>query len=150
MGSKPTFVLYNFSNVYNITEKIMEKQITVKSEYNSLESLFNFLKKEAPYDVSIEYDSWDVRTDATGQMEKCIVIKKSAMHGMKAYLNKENTLHVSYLIPNKLMNAYFGKSQKRYRNVLEIITGKIKDIALAGGQKKAFNEMQLVFNKIKK
>jgi hypothetical protein len=71
------------------------------------------------------------------------------MHGMKAYLDKENTLQVSYLIPNKLMNAYFGKSQKRYKNILEIVAGKIKDIALAGSQKKAFNEMESVFNKIK-
>ena len=127
----------------------MEKQIIIKSEYNSLDKILDFVKKESPYDASIDYDSWDVRTDANGQMEKCIVIKKSSMHGMKAYLDKENTLQVSYLIPNKLMNAYFGKSQKRYKNILEIVTGKIKDIALAGSQKKAFNEMESVFNKIK-
>lgn len=127
----------------------MEKQITIKSEYNSLESILNFLKKESPYEASIEYDSWDVRTDANGQMEKCIMIKKSSMHGMKVYLPKEGALQLDYIIPNKLMNAYFGKSQKRYRNILEIITGKIKDIALAGSQKKAFNEMEQVFNKIK-
>lgn len=127
----------------------MEKQITVKSEYNSLDKLLSFVKKESPYEASIEYDSWEARTDANGQMEKCIVIKKSAMHGMKAYLNKENILQMSYLIPNKLMNAYFGKSHKRYKNILEIVTGKIKDVALAGSQKKAFNEMEQVFNKIK-
>ena len=127
----------------------MEKQITIKGEYDSLDKLLAFVTKESPYEASIDYDSWEVRTDANGQMEKCIVIKKSSMHGMKAYLDKENTLQISYLIPNKLMNAYFGKSQKKYKNILEIVTGKIKDVALAGSQKKAFNEMEQVFNKIK-
>ena len=127
----------------------MEKQITVKSEYNSLDSILNFIKKESPYEASIEYDSWDVRTDANGQMEKCIMIKKSSMHGMKAYITKENALQLDYIIPNKLMNAYFGKSQKRYKNILEIVTGKVKDVLLAGSQKKAFNEMEQVFKNIK-
>lgn len=127
----------------------MEKQITVKSEYNSLDSILNFIKKESPYEASIEYDSWDVRTDANGQMEKCIMIKKSSMHGMKAYFTKENALQLDYIIPNKLMNAYFGKSQKRYKNILEIVTGKVKDVLLSGSQKKAFEEIEQVFNKIK-
>lgn len=127
----------------------MEKQITIKSEYNSLDSILNFIKKESPYEASIEYDSWDVRTDANGQMEKCIMIKKSSMHGMKAYITKENALQLDYIIPNKLMNAYFGKSQKRYKNILEIVTGKVKDVLLAGSQKKAFNEMEQVFKNIK-
>ncbi|SDH49203.1 hypothetical protein SAMN04489796_10353 [Winogradskyella thalassocola] len=46
------------------------------------------------------------------------------------------------------MHAYFGKSQKRYRNVLEIVTGKIKDTLLAPAQRKAFKEMEQVFQKI--
>ena len=46
------------------------------------------------------------------------------------------------IIPNKIMQAYFGKSQKRYQNILEVITGKIKDIALSGSQQKAFEELE--------
>ena len=126
----------------------MENKITLKSEYNSLEKLNDYLKKESEFDCSIDYDSWDVRTDANGQMEKCVVIKKSAMHGMKIYFPQENVLKMTYIIPNKLMHAYFGKSEKRYRNPLEIVTGIIKSALLAGSQKKAFKEMEKSLNKI--
>lgn len=127
----------------------MENRINVKSEYNSLDKLSEYLKKETPYDCSTEYDSWDIRTDANGQMEKCILIKKSAMHGMKAYFNKSNELEMSYIIPNKIMNAYFGKSVKARKNILEIVTGIIKNAALSGSQKKAYQEMELELIKIK-
>ena len=121
---------------------------TTKSEYNSLDQLLDFVSKESPYQCSKEYDIWNVRTDTNGQMEKCVFIKKSAMHGMKIYSPKENVLEMKYIIPNKLMNAYFGESQKRYQNVLEIITGKIKKTLLSNSQEKAFKEMGQVFNKI--
>ena len=126
----------------------MEKQIIIKSEYSSLDKMLEFLKKESTFECVKQYDSWDLRTDTSGQMEKCITIKKSAMHGMKVYFSKENELMMTYIIPNKLMNAYFGKSQKRYRNILEIITGVIKNALLVGSQKKAFEEMSQVLNKI--
>ncbi|NQX98225.1 MAG: hypothetical protein HRT73_10145 [Flavobacteriales bacterium] len=126
----------------------MENQITIKSEYNSLDKVLDFVKKESSYECLIDYDSWDVRTDSNGQMGKCVVIKKSSMHGMKVHFSKENELMMTYIIPNKLMNAYFGKSQKRYRNILEIITGVIKNALLVGSQKKAFEEMSQVLNKI--
>ncbi|MFT5617007.1 MAG: hypothetical protein ACI85I_000223 [Arenicella sp.] len=126
----------------------MEKQITVKNEYNNLDSVLNFLKTESTFECSKDYDSWDVRTDANGQMEQCIVIKKSGMHGMKVYFSGENSLQMSYIIPNKLMNAYFGKNQKAYKSILEIVAGKIKDVVLADSQKKAFEEMEQAFSKI--
>jgi hypothetical protein len=48
-------------------------------------------------------------------------------------------LKVSYIIPNKMMNAYFGKSQKKnIKTLFKIITGKIKDLVLSGSQKTAF------------
>ena len=126
----------------------MEKRIAVKNEYNTLDTVLNFLKTESKFECSKKYDNWDVRTDANGQMEQCIVLKKSAMHGMKIYFPEKNSLRMTYIIPNKIMNAYFGKSQKKYRNVLEIITGKISQALLAGSQKKAFEEIKQVFNKI--
>lgn len=126
----------------------MEKMIKVKSEYGSLDQLTNFLKTQSPYEISKEYDHWDLRTDANGQMEQCIVIKKSNMHGAKAYFSNENTLKVDYIIPNKMMNAYFGKSQKAHRNILEILAGGIKNTLLAGPQKKAFEEIVTSFNTI--
>ena len=71
------------------------------------------------------------------------------MHGAKAYFTKDNTLKVSYVIPNKAMNAYFGKSVKARKNILEIIGGKIKGAMLAGSQKKAFEEIVGSFDEIK-
>jgi hypothetical protein len=120
----------------------MENKVTVKNEYSSLEKLSSYLKKNSTYDCVIEYDSWDVRTDENGQMEKCLTIKKSAMHGMKVYFNSNNQLVMSYIIPNKIMNAYFGKSVKARKNILEIITGVIKNALLSGSQKTAFQEIE--------
>lgn len=125
----------------------MENQITIKEEYNTLDSLLNFLKIESTFEYSKDYDGLDVRTDANGLMEKSIFIKKSAMHGMKIYFIEGNTLQMDYMIPNKIMNAYFGKSKKRYKSIIEIITGKITEIALAPSQKKAFEEIEEVFKK---
>ena len=119
----------------------MEKKIKLKEEFNSLSKVFDQVKKSSPYEASIEYDSWDLRVDASGQMEKCILLKKSGMHGVKMYIDQQQNLHATYVIPNKVLNAYFGKSQKRYRNVIEILTEKIASAALSGSQKKAFDEM---------
>lgn len=127
----------------------MEKKINVQSEYGSLDQISNFLKKQSPYEISKEYDHWEIRTDANGQMEQCIVIKKSNMHGAKAYFTNDNVLKVDYIIPNKMMDAYFGKSQKARRNILEIVAGGIKNTLLSGGQKKAFEEIVSSFDKIK-
>lgn len=126
----------------------MEQLISVKSEYASLEKIEAFIKKETSFDAQQEYDSWEMRTDANEQMEKCVVIKKSNMHGAKVYFTKDNMLKVSYIIPNKMMNAYFGKSQKKYQNIVQIITGKIKDLVLSGSQKTAFEEITKPFSKI--
>ncbi|MFT6500822.1 MAG: hypothetical protein ACJASQ_000932 [Crocinitomicaceae bacterium] len=126
----------------------MEKQIKIKSEYNSLGKILEYIKNESPYKCSEVYDSWDVRTDSNGQMEKCVMIKKSSMHGMKMYFSKEGVLEMTYIIPNKMMNAYFGRSQKSRRNILEIITGGIKNALLIGSQKKAFAEMSKALEKI--
>lgn len=126
----------------------MENTIKVQDEYNTLEKIEQFVKKESSYNCSIEYDSWDVRTDSNGQMEKCVLIKKSGMHGMKIHFTNKNEVLMSYLIPGKVMNAYFGRSQKARRNILEIIAGGIKNSLLSGGQKKAFKEMEEVMLKI--
>lgn len=126
----------------------MEKQIKISSDYNSLENILVFLKEESDYECSIDYDSWDVRTDANGQMEKCVLIKKSGMHGMKLHFLNDNTLQLSYIIPNKMMNAYFGKSQKARKDILEIIGGVVKNLLLSSAQKKAFEEMEKPFYKI--
>ncbi|NRD20041.1 hypothetical protein HNV08_08270 [Winogradskyella eckloniae] len=126
----------------------MEKTIKIKNEYNSLDTLYSYLKTATSFESSKEYDSWEVRTNIHGQMEQCLVLKKSNMHGMKVYFENENSLKMTYIIPNKIMQAYFGNSQKRYQNVLEIVTGKIKNILLTSSQNKAFKEMEQVFLKI--
>lgn len=126
----------------------MENKITLKSEYNSLDKLNSYLKKESSFESTIDYDSWDVRTDENGLMAKCLIIKKSNMHGIKAYFNSNEQLVTSYIIPNKLMNAYFGKSVKARKNILEIITGVIKNVALSGAQQKAYEEIELDLLKI--
>ena len=125
----------------------MENVIEVKSEYNSLDKLYEFLKKESTYQCSKTYDSWEVRTDSNGQMEQCIVIKKSGMHAIKVYLLKDNLAKINHIIPSKLMHAYFGKNEERRQNIIEIITGKIKGALFEGAQKKAFEELEQIVMK---
>ncbi|OUS02828.1 hypothetical protein A9Q86_01910 [Flavobacteriales bacterium 33_180_T64] len=125
----------------------MENLIEINREYNSLESLYDFLKASSSFECSKEYDIWEHRTDANGQMAQCLVIKKSGMHAVKLYFVKDDFVKVNHIIPNKMMQAYFGKSQKKYRNILEIITGKIKDVVLAGSQQKAFDELETEISK---
>jgi len=125
----------------------MENLIEVKNEYNSLNALQTYLNMSSEFDCSKEYDIWDHRVDSKGQMEQCLVLKKSSMHAVKMHFVKDNTLKVNYVIPNKVMHAYFGKSQKRYRNIIEIATGAIKNAVLKGPQQKAFNELEAVVKK---
>lgn len=125
----------------------MESKIRLQREYITLDKVLEYLKG-CEYESSIEYDSWDVRTDENNQMEKCIIIKKNAMHGLKAYFGSENELLLTYIIPNKVMNAYFGRSEKAYKTIPEIIGGAIKNGLLIGSQKKAFNAIASVFTQI--
>ena len=64
------------------------------------------------------------------------------MHAIKLFFVNENTVKINYVIPNKVMHAYFGKSVKARRNIIEIITGNLKQALLSGWQEKAFNELQ--------
>lgn len=125
----------------------MENLITIKNEYNSLDKLHDFLKKESSYECSKDYDIWEHRTDSNGQMEQCIVLKKSGMHAIKVFFANENTVKINHIIPNKMMNAYFGKSVKARRSILEVIGGIIKGALLAGPQKKAFEELEKTVKK---
>ncbi len=126
----------------------MEQLISVKPEYASLEKIEAFIKKETSFKTKQEYDSWEVRTDSNVQVEKCVFIKKSNMHGVRIHFTKDDTIQVSYIIPNKIMDAYFGKSQKIHKNIIEIVMGTIRQALLSGSQKKAFNEMTLVLSKM--
>jgi|TARA_R110002020_G_scaffold4110_1_gene18196 hypothetical protein len=119
----------------------MENTITIQNNYNTLDKLYNFLNTKTQFECAKTYDTWDVRTGANGQMEECIVLKKSSMHAVKLYFSEENKVKVNHIIPNKVMHAYFGKSVKSHRNILELITGQIKEVALKGSQQKAFDEL---------
>lgn len=119
----------------------MEKAIKIKNEYDSLDKVHNFLKGASTFETSKEYDIWEMRTDTNGQMEQCIVLKKSNMHAIKLHFTDENTLKASHIIPNKMMNAYFGKSVKLRKSIIEIVANKVKDIILTPIQEKAFNEL---------
>ena len=120
----------------------MENLITINSQYNSLDRLQQFLNTSSSFQCTKEYDTWEQRTDANGQLAQCLVLKKSNMHAVKLFFLNENTVKVNHIIPNKIMQAYFGKSHKRYQNIIEIITGKIKDVALSGSQQKAFEVLE--------
>lgn len=120
----------------------MENLIEIKNDYSSLDKLHQFLKTTSGLTCSKEYDIWEHRTDVNGQMEQCIVLKKSGMHAVKAFFVNQNTVKVNHIIPNKVMNAYFGKSVKTRRNILEIIAGNIKQVVLKGSQEKAFKELE--------
>ena len=119
----------------------MEISIQLKEEYTTLDQLISYLKTNTSFEISKEYDHWEVRTDASGQMEQCVVIKKSGMHGAKAYFTYKNTVKIDYIVPNKVLNAYFGISQKAHKNILELVAEQIKKLFLASSQKKAFNEI---------
>ena len=120
----------------------MENLIRIKQPYNSLDELYDVLKKESGFECSKEYDVWEHRTDASGQMAQCIVLKKSGMHAVKLFFVNENTVKVNHIIPNKLMHAYFGKSVKARRNILEVIAGAIKQAVLVKSQQQAFEELE--------
>lgn len=126
----------------------MENLITINNNLNSLDKLHEVLKKETIYECSKEYDIWEMRTDKNGQMAQCVVVKKSNMHAIKLFFINENTVKMSYIIPNKIMQAYFGKSVEARRNIIEIIAGIIKQAVLAGPQQKAFDELEQNINKI--
>lgn len=125
----------------------MEAIIKLQNQYNSLETLQTFLKNETDFECSKEYDVWEARTDANGQMAQCLVLKKSGMHAVKIHFNSENSVKINHIIPNKVMNAYFGKSQKMRQSIIEVITGKIKAALLANSQKEAFNELERIVRK---
>lgn len=125
----------------------MESQIKLNDKINTLDKVLDALQKDATYKSSKEYDIWEMRTDNNGQMEQCVVVKRSNMHAVKLFFINENTIKITFIIPNKIMQAYFGKSVKARRNIIEIIAGTITQAVLAGSQKKAFEELE---QKIKK
>lgn len=126
----------------------MENLITIKNQYRSLDELQNALKNNVNFSCTKEYDIWEQRVDNDGNLAQCLVLKKSNMQAVKLFFINENTLKANHIIPNKIMQVYFGKSQKAYQNVLEIITGKIKTAVLEPSQKKAFNEIEAEIIKI--
>ncbi len=127
----------------------MEKLIKIKEEYDSLDKLLQYVEKETSYTCSKVYDVWEMRTDAKGQMEQCVLIKKSSMHALKAFFTGDGSLKTNHVIPSKTMHAYFGKNtQKARRNILEIIIGNGSRALLAGSQKKAFEEIMQSFKDI--
>lgn len=137
-----TFYLDKREVILQLKQKIMENLIKVSSTYNSLDKLKLFLENKTDFECTKEYDIWEQRLDANGQMAQCLVLKKSGMHAVKIFYINEDTVKVNYIIPNKMMHAYFGKSVKVHRNIIEIITGAIKQALLAGPQKKAFSELE--------
>lgn len=122
----------------------MNKLIEIKKAYNSLDKLENFLTKQTNYLCLIDYDIWEIRTDIYGEMEKCLILQKSTMHALKLYFINENTVKATYIIPNKVLNAYFGKSEKMHRNIIEIIASAIKQVLLISSQQNAFEDLENV------
>lgn len=120
----------------------MENLITINNQYGSLDQLHNVLKLSTNLKCTKEYDIWEQRIDNNGNLAQCLVVKKSNMHAVKLFFINENTLKANHIIPNKIMQAYFGKSQKAYQNVIEIITNKIKTVVLEPAQEKAFYEIE--------
>ncbi|GAB5417291.1 MAG: hypothetical protein Crog4KO_28730 [Crocinitomicaceae bacterium] len=125
----------------------MEKTLHLKPELNSLESLLKVLKGNSSYTSSIEYDVWEMRTGSDGDMEQCVLVKKSSMHGVKAYFTAPNTIKISQVIPSKTKNAMLGQSKAR-RNALELVVGSIKSAIVKSSQQKAFKELQTVFDAV--
>jgi hypothetical protein len=127
----------------------MQAKITVKEEFKTLDKMLDFVSDESPFECKKEYDSWDVRTGINGQMEQCIIVKQSAMNGVKLHFADESTLVMTHIVPSKVMNAYFGKSQKAHKNILEVVTGKIGELVFSGSKKKAFSEVEQLLSSVK-
>ncbi len=125
----------------------MESIIKLQNQYNSLDTLQTFLKNETNFECLKEYDVWQYTTDNNEQMTQCLVLKKNAMHAVKIHFNNENSVTVNHIIPSKILNAYFGKSQKRRQTIIEVITDKIKATLLANSQNKAFKELEKIVKK---
>jgi len=125
----------------------MNNTLTINSKYNSLDSLNDFLQTASAFECSKEYDIWEQRTNTNGHLEQCLVLKKSNMHAVKLYFTKENTVKINHIIPNKMMHAYFGKSVKARKNIIEIVAGLIKQVLLKGPQQKAFEELENIVKK---
>ncbi len=125
----------------------MKAIMNINTSYNSLDAICKRLQQNTDYACTKEYDIWEQRTDVNGQMEQCVVLKKSGMHGVKVYLTGENNAKVSYIVPSKVMNAYFGHGGERHKNIIEIIVSKIVGGIMAGPQKNAFNELQTAVSK---
>ncbi len=104
----------------------MEKIIKVQEQYNSLDKVEDFLKKNSSFEISQDYDRWEIRADENKQMEKCVVVQKSKLYGLKLYFSSENMLKANYIIPNKIMESYFGK-KAGFRSIFKVITEKIKE-----------------------
>ena len=126
----------------------MENLITINNNYTSLDQLHNVLKENTNYTCTKEYDIWEQRVDTNGQMAQCLVVKKNNMHAVKLFFINQNTMKATHIIPNKIMQAYFGKNEKRYQSIFEIVFGKIKTAILEPIQKKAFNEIETEVLKI--
>ncbi len=126
----------------------MEKTFKLKPEFSTLESLLVAVKQEPNYTSSIEYDVWEMRTGDDGNMEQCVLVKKSSMHGVKAYFTQANTIKITQVIPSKTKNAMLGQNKGR-RNALELIVGSIKSALVKSSQRKAFAELKTVFDKVK-
>jgi hypothetical protein len=47
-----------------------------------------------------------------------------------------------------MMNAYFGKSVKARRNIIQLVAGKITEAVLANPQKKAFEELEQIVKRV--
>ena len=120
----------------------MENLITINNQYDSLDQLHNVLKLSTNLKCTKEYDIWEQRIDNNGNLAQCLILRKNSMHAVKLFFINENTLKVNHIIPNKIMQAYFGKSEKAYQNVIEIITNKIKSAVIEPAQEKAFYEIE--------
>lgn len=125
----------------------MQNLISINTKYNTLDTLQDFLKTASSFECSKTYDIWEQRTDSNGQMAQCLVLKKNNLNAVKFYFVNDNTVKVDHVIPNKLMQAYFGKSVKARKNIIEIIAGIIKQSILYGPQQKAFKELEAIIAK---
>lgn len=125
----------------------MENLVNIIATYNTLDTLQNFLKTESNLECTKEYDIWEHHVNGQGQIEQCLVLKKSNMHAIKIFFVNGGTVKINHIIPNKMMNAYFGKSVKARRSILEVVGGMVTQTVLKGSQEKAFKELEAVVAK---
>lgn len=111
------------------------------SEYNSLETIKEYLKTKTDLELSIVQDQWitDGSTSLTPG-KKCILVKKSATAGAKVNLLESSIVDIQPVPPSSFINTL------TQRGVVAFVVHQI----ISGSQNKIANDVEDILIQIQK